>query len=146
MTDKKWLLNHAAIKSARTCINLIQEELGIKLTLSHPDFLDMVTAYAELTESVELQSAFSELSNFVNVNQNEQSTKKTVSFLPTKQNVAVKQEVEQETHYQPSVEKSSAVSTTIVADDEVLYHGKIYKKYQDGLEFKGLYRGQPRYS
>ena len=61
MNSKKWLLNPTAIKAARICIKAVQEELGVKLTLSHPKFLELLRDYCELTESEKLKESYSQL-------------------------------------------------------------------------------------
>ena len=61
MSDKSWMLSADAISKARMCITVIQDELGVKLKLSHPDFLNMIKEYVELTESSTLRDAYNEL-------------------------------------------------------------------------------------
>ena len=59
--DRSWLLNPNAIRAAKHCIFLVKSELGIKLLLSHPDFMPMLHSYVNLTESKELGLAYSRL-------------------------------------------------------------------------------------
>ena len=128
MNDKSWLLNPTAINAAKNCILIVQKELGVKLILSHPEFLDMLKQYVELTDSKELESAFHDLISFAGFNAS---------------------------HLEPNAKKkktvvNSAEKTQKAArvDDEeyIVYRGKAYKRFNNGLEFKGLYRGQARYS
>ena len=129
MSNKSWLLNPTAIKAAKNCINLVQEELGVKLILSHPEFLEMLKEYVELTDSAELEVAYHDLISFVGLNAS---------------------------HLEPNAKKKNSLTNSLVAnatparsetqDEElIVYRGKAYKRFQNGLEFKGLYRGQARY-
>ena len=68
MQDKSWMLNPAAISQARNCIDIIQDELGIKLKLSHPQFLELIVEYIELTDSQILADAYNGLAAFSNSN------------------------------------------------------------------------------
>ncbi|NRA41511.1 MAG: hypothetical protein HRU21_04290 [Pseudomonadales bacterium] len=128
MSNKSWLLDPTAIKAAKNCILLVQEELGVKLVLSHPEFLEMLKEYVELTDSEALEVAYHDLISFAGLNAS---------------------------HLEPNAKKKSSIVNSDVAegkasraDDEeyVVYRGKAYKRYQNGLEFKGLYRGQARYA
>lgn len=119
MADRSWMLNPAAIGAAKKCINLVEEELGIKLKLSHPEFLSMIGEYAELTESGALSQAFEELAVFAG------------NQAPVLSKVV----------QMPLAERSQA------AGDTVEYKGKEYPRYDEqGREFKGLYRGSARYA
>ena len=128
MNQKSWLLDPTAIKAAKKCILLVQEELGVKLVLSHPEFLEMLKQYIELTDSEALEAAYHDLISFAGLNAS---------------------------HLEPNAKKKSSIVNSQVAnsqasrvDDEeyVVYRGKAYKRYHNGLEFKGLYRGQARYA
>ena len=61
MNDRSWMLNPSAITAARNCIHLVQDELGVKLKLSHPQFIEMLQEYAELTDSEELNESLATL-------------------------------------------------------------------------------------
>lgn len=132
MNDKNWLLNPTAIHAAKDCIHIIQDELGIKLKLSHPQFLQMIQEYIELTESDQLQQAYRQLATLAGIDQREADILqkgKTVVDMPV------------------SSRKPAAASATPRPDDEtVSYKGKLYKRYEGDREFKGLYRGQPHYA
>ncbi|CAA0122257.1 Uncharacterised protein [BD1-7 clade bacterium] len=127
MTDKSWLLNHAAIKAAKTCILLTQSELGVKLTLSHPEFFELLTSYVELTDNEALRQAFDELAKYA-----DSGAKSATEPAPQAPVIAKAPE--------PQIANDDSDSETII------YKGKAYQRWNDGLEFKGLYRGQPRYA
>ncbi|GAA5315732.1 MAG: hypothetical protein AseanaTS_09370 [Candidatus Pelagadaptatus aseana] len=124
MTDKSWLLNAKAIAAARKCISIVEAELGIKLKLAHPDFLDLLVEYADLNQSAELEKALSLLAQYA----------------PTKTLSSTNRDT-------PTIQASVTVATSEEDNTpKVIYHGKEYPRYQKGLEFQGLYRGQPRYA
>jgi hypothetical protein len=129
MNDKGWMLNPDAIKQARMCINIIQEELGVKLKLSHPEFLNMINDYVDLTESVELEMAYRNLLQFDGEGKGKK-TKKTI--VPIKQDMPLA--------------KASVTSAPRESEETINYKGKTYPKYCEGKTFKGLYRGQARYN
>lgn len=64
MSDKSWMLNAKAIAAARKCISIVEVELGIKLKLSNPDFLELLIEYVELNESSELEKALLVLAQY----------------------------------------------------------------------------------
>lgn len=64
MSDRGWLLNHSAIAAAKVCIQIVQRELGVKLKLSHPQFIELLSDYCELTEASDLLVAYQELMVF----------------------------------------------------------------------------------
>jgi hypothetical protein len=64
MQDRSWMLNRSAISSAKRCIQLIQLELGVRLKLSHPDFMLLIAEYCELTGSEGLSAAYQELLDY----------------------------------------------------------------------------------
>ena len=144
MGDKEWLLNANAIKKAKTCINLIESELDIRLKLTHPQFREMIKDYAELTDSRELQKAYLELSQLA------ESGSESIPILRKK---VVNMPHFGETEPGPAP-KARAVTHSELAlrnegtvEETVKYKGKVYPKYNDsGLQFKGLYRGQARYA
>ena len=67
--DKSWMLNPTAINAAKNCILIVQEELGVKLKLSHPQFLEMLREYVVLTDSEALQDSYEILISFAGINQ-----------------------------------------------------------------------------
>ncbi|NRB36936.1 MAG: hypothetical protein HRU20_00550 [Pseudomonadales bacterium] len=134
MTNKSWLLNPAAIAAAKICILQIEEELDIKLRLSHPQFLQMIKDYCELTESLALTEAYQALKVFA-----DESLEDTTKALP-KKIIKIKPSMAIESdHHSPDHSKKQ--------DEMVQYKGREFHRYdEDGQEFKGLYRGQARYA
>lgn len=130
MSDKDWLLNPSAIKAAKACILIVQGELGIKLTLSHPEFLEMLKDYVELTGSDELESAYHRLVDYAGTSAHHFKAGESITPEPKKTRI----------RHQANTEL-----TTLEDDDYVVYKGKKYKRFLNGKEFKGLYRGQARY-
>ena len=118
MTDKSWMLNAKAIAAARKCISIVEAELGIKLKLAHPDFLELLIEYADLNQSQELEKALALLTQYAPAQ--------------LRHSINVNSDADQ-----PRGEALEAM---------VIYHGKHYPRYRDGQEFQGLYRGQPRYA
>jgi hypothetical protein len=136
MSDKSWMLNPTAIAQARSCITIIQEELGVKLKLSHPQFLEMIFDYIELTDSEELASAYQILSSLAD------GQMPTNAAAPAEKVTRIKPRITKTTtHDSPAVSNNNRLGEEVVE-----YKGRQYPKYADGGEFKGLYRGQPRYS
>lgn len=129
MSDKNWMLNPTAIAHARVCITIIQAELGVKLKLSHPQFLEMIKDYIELTDSAELANAYNALVAMAGSELGSVTTEpqKVVSLKP-----------------QTSAPASAAAASN--NEDMVEFKGRLYPKYSEDGEFKGLYRGQPRYA
>ncbi len=123
MTDKTWMLNPQGIRLARECITIVQAELDVRLKLSHPEFLQMLNEYVDLTESKALAQAFHQLLSLAGP-----------KALP-----------------QPlrAVAKKRVTTVTLVKEangQEILeVQGKRYPKWREGKEFRGLYRGNPVY-
>lgn len=132
MSDKSWMLNAKAIARAKQCINLVESELGIRLKLSNPDFLELLISYAELNESESLQQGLNSLAEFA----------------PPELQDAMKNAIKvQEPDTLTTTPTSAPENFSIEGGSELVsYRGKSYPRYRDGLEFKGLYRGQPNYS
>ncbi len=133
MTDKSWLLNHSAITAAKKCIAIIEDELGIRLKLSHPQFLEMIKEYTVLNESSKLETAYLELLKYSEGYESESPTlgrdQKIVNIKPDQ-----KEHLSEETN-------------APVVKETVEYNGRTFPMFNDeGLRFKGLYRGQPRYA
>lgn len=131
------MLNPKAIRIAKECIYIVKEELDIKLTLSHPEFMQMLHEFVDLTDSVELADAYSRLlamAGVGNVIHNLKPKDRSEKVVPIKNE---------------SVEMKSAVgaeiNTETTQDDHIEYCGKAYPRWREGKEFNGLYRGQPRY-
>ncbi|WP_188151780.1 hypothetical protein [Teredinibacter waterburyi] len=61
MQDRSWMLNPKAIRYAKECIHIVKDELDIKLTLSHPEFMQMLHEYVDLTDSRPLADAYAHL-------------------------------------------------------------------------------------
>jgi hypothetical protein len=130
MADRDWMLNPTAIKAARCCIAIVQDELGVKLTLSHPQFLELLKEYVELTDSGELQEAYNRLINYAGTEAHH-----------------FKAETEKPKAKVSKIRNDVATQPIHTDDDEFVVHkGKAYKRFDNGKEFKGLYRGQARYA
>lgn len=143
MADKSWMLNAQAIAAAKKCISVVELELGIKLKLSHPDFLQLLVDYAELNDSADLQSALVELSEYAPANiqfdlTHSLSSPSNIISLETKSSVA--KSIPPNTNTPPTLSEGSDASA------QVDFNGKQFPRFKDGLEFRGLYRGQPRYA
>ena len=132
MTDKSWLLNPSAINAAKQCIVAVEQELGVKLKLSHPQFIEMIQDYADLTESDAIQQAFNELLTYAD-SETQKATKAKV--VPLKQKVS-------------EVKTTETVASDTTSDPEIVqFKGKEYPKFDnEGRQFRGLYRGQARYA
>ena len=130
MTDKSWLLNAAAIAAAKQCIQAIEEELGVKLKLSHPQFLEMIQQYCELTDSAALQQSYNNLKQFA-LGAGVSVEPKTVKPEPAK----------------PTAHVNNTENLALSSSQVVTFKGKDYPRFdEEGNEFKGLYRGQARYA
>ncbi len=135
MTDKSWLLNASAIAAAKDCIGAIEHELGVKLKLSHPQFLEMIEQYSELTDSEDLKTAYHNLKQFAQGA--EVSSESKIRAVTKLRSIPI------ETNNSP-VQATSVASEKI---ETISFKGKIYPRFDDsGQEFKGLYRGQARYA
>ena len=147
MSDKSWLLNAAAIKSARVCIKAVEEELGVRLPLSHPNFFGLLSEYSELMDSEPLTIAFNELATYANndvsrikVTKGGGGEQKVVPIARSPRMVDMSGRAGQKAQAQSlSIEESGR------SEELVTFRGKQYSRWNDGREFKGLYRGQPRY-
>ena len=127
MADKSWMLNPKAIRHARECINIIKSLNGEVLKLSQPDFLMKLHTYVDHLKSDELRMAYSHLLSMAGVGNVLQSLEK----MPAKEVMAALPDKE---------------VVSLVTDFECIeYNGVEYSRYRNGREFKGLYRGIPRY-
>ncbi len=125
------MLNPKAIAQARSCIAIVQAELGIKLKLSHPQFLELIVDYIELTDSRELASEYSALSSFANIPVPQKAV------IPSQKVTAIET---------PLTQAKTIPSTSLSEEEMVEFRGKKYPKFTEDGEFKGLYRGQARYA
>ncbi len=128
--DKSWMLNSKAIRTAKECITIVKDELGIKLTLSHPDFMSLLQEYTELTDSAPLASAYKRLSAFADPTAGSDLRKESSKVTPLN------------TDFQ---ELKKAAGDEMSTEVMVELNGKHYPAVRDGKKFKGLYRGQPVY-
>lgn len=147
MSDRSWMLNASAIAAAKRCVNLVEEELAIRLRLSNPDFLELLVSYVELTEAEPLRKAVDDLFHYAPPPLRAQWAR---VMLDQKQRDDLADPVTD-----PSVEETEAVAMSeatpatesVSSEDQyVNFKGKSYARFLDGREFRGLYRGQPRYA
>lgn len=139
MSDKAWMLNAKAIRHAKECIQAVKDELGIKLTLSHPDFIHLLHEYVEMLDSKELSEAYTQLIAMAGPGTLLKSLgPKEPNIVP----LLVKQVVGDS--YQPQ-DDGELLSGEDNSQEMVMANGKNYPRFRDGKEFKGLYRGQPNY-
>ncbi|MFT7560860.1 MAG: hypothetical protein ACI93R_002783 [Flavobacteriales bacterium] len=138
MNNRNWLLNAAAIRAARACIKAVEKELGVRLTLAHPDFLELLGEYSELTDSAVLKKAVLDLT----------------AHAADKPRCTPKSKVVSISSFSASIEVSASgyagdnrrTEFPNRREELVAYHGKDYHRWHNGCEFKGLYRGQARYA
>ena len=124
MADKSWLLNPQAIQAARQCIRAVEQELGVKLKLSHPDFLSLLQDYCDLTESQALHQAWQQL----------QLHREIQTVAQAANNVL------------PLPQPTQATTSATHSGEIVSVNGHHYPKYNEqGQMFTGVYRGQPSY-
>ncbi len=140
-SNKEWLLNRTAIRKAKECIVIIEQELGIRLKLTHPNFLEMIYEYAELTGSPALRGAFIELAEMAGIRFKRRTTPKvSQKVVPHPQ---------MNNNLESSVNKSHYSNNNANSSDNaevVYYQKKAYPKFNEqGQTFKGLYRGHPLY-
>ena len=136
MSDRSWMLKPVAIRAAKKCIQIVKQELGIKLFLSHEEFLQMLHEYVEMTDSRELSDAYAELLSMAGVGN-------------VIQNLRPKGTVNNIVHM-PERQKAVAGSDIVPQDTQnphemVELAGHSYPRWREGKEFCGMYRGQPRY-
>jgi hypothetical protein len=140
VSDRAWLLKPEPLKVAKTCIQLVQGDIDIKLPLSHPQFLEMLNDYADIMESAQLRQAVQRLNSLAGV--------QGAVFLKKAAGDNVIQHPSQVPVRHNANHSVSNTSNTPPRDDNetMAYRGKIYKRWQGSKEFSGLYRGQARYS
>jgi len=134
--DKSWMLNPQAIRYAKACIHVVKEELGVKLKLSHPEFLQMLHEYVDMTDSQELGISYSRLISMAGPGMVLQGLKPLDNASPERNVVELpmKKQANGETFSGSGLEQ-----------EMIQLNGKVYAKWRDGKEFKGIYRGQPSY-
>lgn len=130
MADKEWMLNPQAIRQAKACMCIVKEELGIKLTLSNPDFIVLLHEYVEMLESQELGTAYGKLIAMAGPGS-------VLAEMPSRM------EPPQQQTYPAAA--GSDVAGGVNPDDIVTVNGRSFPRWNDGKEFRGLYRGQPTY-
>jgi hypothetical protein len=138
MSDKSWMLNPQAIRYAKECIFIVKNTLEIKLKLSHPNFIEMLVEYAELTDSNELQSSLGSLMEMAGPNYGENIYPLPVRSEETATVTKIKKDVK-------ATQLINSLSNTATQSELVDYQGRQYNRYRDGKSFHGLYRGQPVY-
>lgn len=132
MTDKSWMLNPKAIRSAKECIRIIQEERGLRLKLSQPDFLQIIHEILDQTQSKALGDSYAKLISMAGV-----------GFVM--KNLTPRDGANEE--MMPMKKAAGAEDVMMQSPHATVEHyGKTYPKYRAGLEFKGVYHGQPMYS
>lgn len=146
MSDKSWMLNAKAIRHAKECIQVVKDELGIKLTLSHPDFIHLLHEYVDMLDSQALHDAYTQLIAMAGpgtllkaLSPKVQGEKNVIPLL-------VNQAVGDSFIAQADANASVELQAGSASDQEmVMANGKSYPRFREGKEFKGLYRGQPNY-
>jgi len=140
MSDKSWMLNAKALNSAKACINIVKSELGVKLTLSHPDFLHMLHEYVDLTDSKPLSTAYARLLTFAGDEAVQQSLRESNEKIVQLPNSRVNAEAA------PTlVARAGSAVAQELEEETIVRGGKEYPLYRDGKTFKGMYRGRPVY-
>ncbi|PCK08236.1 MAG: hypothetical protein COA42_10220 [Alteromonadaceae bacterium] len=119
MIDKSWMLNPQAIRYAKECIHLVRDELGVRLKLSHPDFLDMLHGYVVTKGSNSLKGAYGKLISMAGADAEYASEMASAGVMGV---------------------------TTKDVNELVSVEGVMYPRYRKGQEFRGVVQGQPRYS
>lgn len=154
MQDKSWLLKPAAINAAKGCIRIVQDELDVRLPLTHPDFLQMLNDYAELAGSAALNEAGATLNTFARSEQVVEAKRSAVVNLrdPLRTDNASLMRTQiippPAPAPAPAPSPQPVAPTAAVAEtggEFVNFNGRAYPKFLDGKKFAGLYRGQPRY-
>ncbi len=64
MNSNAWLMRRDAFYAAKVCSKLIEEKLGLKLSLAHPAFVSMLGDYAGLYDCEEITEAYRHLASF----------------------------------------------------------------------------------
>lgn len=64
MNPNTWLMQRDAIYAAKLCSKLIEQKLGLKLSLAHPAFVSMLGDYAALYDCEEITDAYRHLASY----------------------------------------------------------------------------------
>ena len=67
MTSQHFIRSYYAAKTAKLCVAIIYAELGIKLSISKPQFLTSVGNCTKLIESQDLLDAYKDLSLYESI-------------------------------------------------------------------------------
>lgn len=152
MSHKSWMLSAAAIKVAKECIKTVEGELGVRLSLTHPDFLQMLNDYSEMCECENLTRHVQALNRFAASSAGVAATEKS-SVVELKATGTHRAVVTSGVSVAPPAPVQAAAPAPApaqppqqAAQDRVEYKGKSYPRFLNGKEFKGLYRGQPQYA
>lgn len=63
MASNDWLMKRDALHAARKCSRLIEQRLGLKLSMAHPAFISMLGDYANLYGCEQIRDAYLELAS-----------------------------------------------------------------------------------
>lgn len=129
MADKTWMLHPQAVRHAYDCIHLVKDLDGVRLKLSQPDFLQKLHERVEQLESRELGESYAALIAMAGVGSIVRELK-----APESQNIPA----------EPKVVGADYGDSG--SDETIEYNGHSYSRFRNGGEFKGLYRGMPRYA
>lgn len=140
MSEKSWLLSAAAMKVAKECIKTVELELGVRLSLTHPEFLQMLNDYAEMCDSEQLTRHVQALNKFAKGLAAQQAKGSVVALNSGGGREVETASIVSRTQAPAAVQRRAAPEAELVH-----YQGKTYQRFYDGKEFKGLYRGQPKY-
>lgn len=127
MADKSWMLNPKAIRHANECIHIIKELEGVRLKLSQPDFLPRLHEYVEQLNSRRLGDAYAELLAMAGVG----NVLQTLEAEPA--------------HAVVAAASGGDITTAHTSEETVKMGGQTFPRFRNGREFRGLYRGVPRY-
>jgi hypothetical protein len=139
VTNRTWLLKPEPLKVAKTCIQLVKNEIDVKLPLSHPQFLEMLNDYADMMESEALSESVQQL-NIMAGNQGAVFLNKAASnnVVQHPSHALIESTLKMPANDHDTKSSKDESETTV-------YQGKTYKRWQGNKEFVGLYRGQARY-
>ena len=115
MTDKAWLLSPAAIQAAKKCIFIVHEELGVKLRLSHPQFMELLREYCDLTDCWRLQDAYRELAGFAGITYIVPAANSSTASVESKQSELLKVSRASKVSKASKASKASNVSIASIA-------------------------------
>ncbi len=133
MADKTWMLNPQTIRCAKECVEIIKRELGIKLKLSHPNFIQTLHEHVDMLGNKELSMAYSRLISMAGAGAIMQSLR-----APTK-------DYERDIPVAQAVGDVPTLNQHYESDETIDFEGEIYRKWYHGREFKGVFKGRPIY-